>query len=169
MKLILLLLGAAAATDPCASAGGPDAVPCVHVARCGTQSPTSLAPFVLVESEPGAPRPPKQSAAATLCFDDAGLRFELDAVDTNVWTNASACGVDVFSLGSVLEVFAAPVATIYDAPVFYQETDVAPSGAAWVRRPASDDGAAAMTRLRHRSRRGPDERATISVDAGGDD
>ena len=49
------------------------------------------------------------------------------------------CGEPVFSLGDVLEVFAAPVGGAHDAPRFYQETDVAPSGAAWAATIEIDD------------------------------
>ena len=121
-----------AVDDPCARVlGDDDAVPCVHVSPCAAGA-TGLSPFVLVDSPAGAPpRAPAQNASATACFDERGLRFAVEAEDDDVFTSARACGDALWSLGAALEVFAAPVAAPRDAPVFYQETDVAPSGAAW--------------------------------------
>ena len=124
MALSTLFATTAAAGD-CGRSGD---VPCLHVGPC--TGPRAAFALTQVSNANGSV-PAQQSAAGTICWDEAGLHVEETAKDTHIFSPYTQCDSSVFVNSDVLEVFLAPVLAPTDNPRWYYELDASPSGVLW--------------------------------------
>lgn len=131
MRVPLVLAVLTAVVSPVLSfaCGRTDDVPCLEIPNCA-KGHAIATDFKVTNTNQTVPA--RQSTEFRLCHSAEGLHFRSNATDNHIFTPYTECNDEVFSHSDVLEVFAGPVHSPTDNPIWYHECDVAPSGATWL-------------------------------------
>jgi hypothetical protein len=119
---------AVAQSNPCGLR--TDDVPCLYVENCANAEKLATFGDFQVSNDQGNV-PAQQQTSGSICYDATGIHIKERANETHIFTPYAHCDDNVWVHSDVLEVFVAPVLSVYDNPQWYFELDTAPSGAMW--------------------------------------
>ena len=107
-------------------------VPCADVPKCdGNKNFATLTDFKVSDSMSDVPA--KQNTTVKICYSpNKHFKVHTVAQDVDVFSPYTSCNSQVWVNSDVLEVFMAPTATPFNAPIWYYEMDTSPSNAMWV-------------------------------------